>query len=454
MGTDIIVLAAGEGTRMKSSLTKVLHCVGGMPMLGHVIATAKSIGANRLAAVVGPDADAVETFLAKNAPTADIFVQRERLGTGHAVMAAKPFYSKENNASIVLYGDTPLVRGETILQITKLLEGDADLVVLGFEPKVPTGYGRLLMDGDQLTAIREEKDATEQEREVGLCNAGAMGFGPGVLGALLDSLTSDNAQGEYYLTDCVEHARAAGLSVKIVKGDIADAAGVNSRSQLADVEAMFQARCRVSAMANGVTLVAPETVFFSFDTTLSNDVTVEPNVVFGPGVNVETGATIKAFSHLEGAKVGAGATVGPYARLRPGTNLLENTKVGNFVEIKSAIVEKGSKINHLTYIGDANIGAGVNIGAGTVTCNYDGFGKHKTTIGDSAFIGSGSLLVAPLEIGVDAYVATGSVITESVEEGALAFGRARQINKQGRGARLKTELQAAKEEAAQQKSKS
>lgn len=438
---------------MKSSLTKVLHCVGGMPMLGHVVATAKSIGASRLAAVVGPKAEQVETFLGQNASTAEIFVQRERLGTGHAVMAAKPFYSKENNANVVLYGDTPLVRSATILQIMKLLEGDADLVVLGFEPDVPTGYGRLLMEGDQLTAIREEKDASEQERKVGLCNAGAMGFGPGVLGTLLDSLTSDNAQGEYYLTDCVEHARAADLSVQVVKGDIADAAGVNSRAQLADVESMFQARCRESAMVDGVTLIAPETVFFSHDTVLSNDVTVEPNVVFGPGVTVESGAIIKAFSHLEGAKVGAGATVGPYARLRPGTDLHDNTKVGNFVEVKATTVEKGSKINHLSYVGDTHVGAGVNIGAGTVTCNYDGFGKHKTIIGDGAFIGSGSLLVAPLEIGNNAYIATGSVITKSIEDGALAFGRARQTNKEGRGAQLKAELKAAKEAAAKQKLK-
>lgn len=436
---------------MKSSLTKVLHCVGGMPMLGHVIATAKSVGASRLAAVVGPNADAVESFFAKNASAADIFVQAERLGTGHAVMSAKPFYSKENNANIVLYGDTPLIRSETILEIMGLLEGDADLVVLGFEPKEPKGYGRLLMDGDQLEAIREEKDATDDERKVGLCNAGAMGFGAGVLGGLLDSLSDDNAQSEYYLTDCVEHARAAGLSVQVVKGDIADAAGVNSRAQLADIEAMFQTRKREDAMANGVTLVAPETVFFSHDTLLSNDVTVEPNVVFGPGVTVESGAVIKAFSHLEGAKVGANALVGPYARLRPGTDLRENTKVGNFVEVKSAIVAKGSKINHLTYIGDTVIGTGVNIGAGTVTCNYDGFGKHKTTIGDGVFIGSGSLLVAPVKIGNDAYIATGSVITESVEDGALAFGRARQTNKQGRGAELKSQLKAAKEAAALKK---
>lgn len=436
---------------MKSSLTKVLHGVGGMPMLGHVVATANSVGASRLAAVVGPKAEAVESFLAKNAPTAEVFVQTERLGTGHAVMSSKSFYSKENNANIVLYGDTPLIRSETILQISELLEGEADLVVLGFEPDVPTGYGRLLMNGDQLTAIREEKDATDSERKVGLCNAGAMGFGAGVLGKLLDSLTDDNAQGEYYLTDCVEHARAAGLSVRVVKGDIADAAGVNSRSQLADVEAMFQTRRRIEAMTNGVTLVAPETVFFSYDTVLANDVTVEPNVVFGPGVSVASGATIKAFSHLEGAKVGSGALVGPYARLRPGTDLRENTKVGNFVEVKASVVKKGSKINHLTYVGDAVIGAGVNIGACTVTCNYDGFGKHKTIIGDGAFIGSGSLLVAPVEIGSDAYIATGSVITKSVQDGALAFGRARQISKEGRGAKLKSELKAAKEAAAVQK---
>lgn len=447
MSTDLIVLAAGEGTRMKSSLTKVLHSVGGMPMLGHVLETAASIGAKRIATVVGPNAVAVEAYLGANAPSSEVFVQTERLGTGHAVMAAKPFYTKEKNINIVLYGDTPLIQPSTLSQMTALLEGDTDLVVLGFEPEVPTGYGRLLMSGDELVAIREEKDASDEERKVGLCNAGAMGFGAGVLDKLLELLTNDNAQSEYYLTDCVEHARAVGLSVRIVKGDISDAAGVNSRGQLAEVEAMFQSRKRTEAMTNGVTLVAPETVFFSYDTVLYNDVIVEPNVVFGPGVTVQSGAIIKAFSHLEGAKVGVGALVGPYARLRPGTDLREGSKVGNFVEVKSAIVEKGSKINHLTYVGDARLGEGVNIGAGTVTCNYDGFGKHKTIIGDGAFIGSGSLLVAPLEIGNNAYIATGSVITEPVPDGALAFGRSRQTTKEGRGAQLKNELKAAKEAA-------
>ena len=445
MSTDIIVLAAGEGTRMRSATPKVLHHIAGRAMLGHVLATVAQIGTKRVAVVVGPKAVAVEAYLAKTAPNVQLYVQEQRLGTGHAVMAAKPFYSQENNACLVLYGDTPLISKETLGQMETLLAGEADVVVLGFEPDDPHGYGRLLLKGDELIAIREEKDASDQERKVGLCNAGAMGFGPGILGKLLEKLGNDNSQGEYYLTDCVELAHQSGLSVQVVTGSNADAAGVNSKAQLAGVEAMFQARMRQQMLDAGVTLQAPETVFFSFDTKIEADVVVEPNVVFAPGVQVQTGAIIRAFSHLEGALVGANAMIGPYARLRPGTDLAENTKVGNFVEIKASRIEKGSKINHLSYIGDSQIGVGVNVGAGTVTCNYDGFLKHKTVIGDGVFVGSGSLLVAPLNLGDDAYVATGSVITQDVPSGSLAFGRARQTNKDGRGAALKAALKAKKE---------
>ena len=444
---DIIVLAAGEGTRMKSATPKVLHSVGGLPMLEHVLRSTKAFGAESTAVVIGPNVPAVEDFLKEHPAPIEIFVQAERLGTGHATMAASKFLADSKNSNIVLFGDTPLIRPQTLDQIKSLLVGDADLVVQGFEPDNPTGYGRLLVKDGQLTAIREEKDATDTERKIGLCNAGAMGFAPGILSKLLNLLKNDNAQGEYYLTDCVELAQAQGLSVNVVKGDAADAAGINSRAQLAAVEAIFQQRMRQQAMANGVTLLAPKTVHFCYDTELEADVTIEPNVVFGPKVTVKSGAVIKAFSHLEGAVIGEDAIIGPFARLRPGTELGAKTKVGNFVEIKGATIEKGSKINHLSYIGDAHIAPGVNVGAGTVTCNYDGFGKHRTTIGADSFIGSGSLLVAPLEIGSNAYVATGSVITENVPSDALAFGRARQTNKDGRGAKLKDELRAAKERA-------
>lgn len=448
---DIIVLAAGEGTRMKSATPKVLHSVGGLPMLEHVLRSAKAFGTENTAVVIGPNVPAVEDFLKQYPAPIDIFVQAERLGTGHATMAASKFFADGKNANIVLFGDTPLIRPQTLDHFKSLLDGDADLVVQGFEPDNPTGYGRLLVNDGQLTAIREEKDATDTERKIGLCNAGAMGFAPGILNKLLSLLTNDNAQGEYYLTDCVELAHSQGLTVRVVKGDAADAAGINSRAQLAAVEAIFQQRMRQQALANGVTLFAPETVHFCYDTELEADVTIEPNVVFGPKVTVKSGAVIKAFSHLEGAVIGEDAIIGPFARLRPGTELGAKTKVGNFVEIKGAAIETGSKINHLSYIGDAHIAPGVNVGAGTVTCNYDGFGKHRTTIGADSFIGSGSLLVAPLDIGSNAYVATGSVITENVPSDALAFGRARQTNKDGRGAKLKNELRAAKERASKAK---
>lgn len=448
---DIIVLAAGEGTRMKSATPKVLHSVGGLPLLEHVLRAAQVFGAERTSVVIGPNVPKVESFLKQRPTPIETFVQTERLGTGHATMAAATFFADGRNSNIVLFGDTPLIRPQTLDRIRSLLEADADLVVQGFEPDDPTGYGRLLVEDGQLTAIREEKDATDGERKIGLCNAGTMGFGPGILNKLLNSLTNKNAQGEYYLTDCVELARAQGLSVRVVKGDAADAAGINSRAQLAAVEAIFQQRMRQQAMADGVTLMAPETVHFCYDTKLEADVTVEPNVVFGPKVTVRSGAVIKAFSHLEGAIIGEDAIIGPYARLRPGTDLGANTKVGNFVEIKGATVEEGSKINHLSYVGDAHIGAGVNIGAGTVTCNYDGFGKHRTTIGAHSFIGSGSLLVAPLDVGFNAYIATGSVITENVPSDALAFGRSRQTNKAGRGAELKDRLRAAKQKALESK---
>ncbi len=450
-GVDIIILAAGEGTRMKSATPKVLHPVGGMPMLGHVLNSGRAFGASRMAVVIGPNAPQVTAYLERQPSAVDTYVQTERLGTGHAVQAADKFYADVNHCNIVLFGDTPLIRPQTLDRIKALLEGNADLVVLGFEPQNPTGYGRLLTEQGELIAIREEKDASETERKISLCNAGAMGFAPGVLDKLLASLTNQNAQNEYYLTDCVELARAQGLSVQIVKGDVVDAAGVNSRAQLADVEAMFQDRMRRQAMENGVTLTAPDTIYFAHDTEIEPDVTLEPNVVFGPKVQIMRGATIKAFSHIEGAVIGENAIVGPFARLRPGTDLGPDTKVGNFVEVKAAIVGKGSKINHLSYIGDARIGASVNIGAGAVTCNYDGFLKHTTTLGDGSFIGSGSLLVAPVEIGANAYVATGSVITQDVPADALAFGRARQTNKDGRGASLKENLRAAKAEASKRK---
>lgn len=436
-GFTAIILAAGEGTRMRSALPKVLHPVGGLPMLGHVARAASAAGAARIATVVGPGRSDVTELVRRLAGDCVSFEQVERLGTGHAVRMAKPAFAGQGQPTIVLFADNPLMRPETLGAVVARLQAGADMVVVGFEPDLPHGYGRLLMDGDRLSAIREEKDASADERAVRLCNSGVMGFGAGVLDRLIDRIENRNAKGEFYLTDAVELANADGLRVEVEMADPREVAGVNDRAQLAHAERIFQEFKREEIMAGGVTLAAPETVFFSYDTEIAPDVTIEPNVVFGPGVKIESGAVIHAFCHIEGAHVGPKASVGPFARLRPDAVLAEGAKVGNFVEVKKANIGPGAKVNHLTYIGDADIGAGANIGAGTITCNYDGLNKHRTIIGAGAFVGSNSSLVAPVAIGEGAYVGSGSVITHDVAPGALGVARARQSpDKPGFGARM------------------
>lgn len=424
-----IVLAAGEGTRMRSDRPKVLHEVANRSMLGHVLETVMAAGATRIAVVVGPDSDRVSQEAARHA-NVEIFIQRERLGTGHAVLSAREALARKDDDVIVVYADTPLVSPDTLAQLREPLRKDAAVVSLGFEARDPTGYGRLIMSGDDLIDIREHKDASDEERAITLCNGGLMALRGDVALAILEKIGKENAKGEYYLTDAVALARAAGHQAAVVVVPEAEVHGVNDRSQLADAERMIQERLRQAAMLSGVTMVAPETVFLSYDTRLGRDVIIEPHVVFGPGVVVERGAVIHSFSHLEGAHIQLGAAVGPFARLRPGASIGEKAKVGNFVEIKNSVLGTGSKVGHLTYLGDATIGAEVNIGAGTITCNYDGFGKYRTEIGQGAFIGSNSSLVAPVTIGAGAFVGSGSVITDNVPGEALALGRGRQVNKE------------------------
>lgn len=443
-----IILAAGLGTRMKSARPKVMHEIGNLSLVGHVLKTVSAASVERIAVVVGPDMPDLVSEVGKRAPRASCHEQVERLGTAHAALAARDAVAPVPDQVFVLFGDTPLVRPETIERIGAKLSDGADLVVLGFRAANPFGYGRLLEEGGNLVAIREEKDASEAERQVTFCNSGIMGFSGARFLEILDAIGNDNANSEFYLTDAVEVARRLGLSVASETADEAEVQGINTRAQLARVEADFQSRMRQEAMDGGVTLVAPETVFFSHDTVLASDVVVEPNVVFGPGVNVARGAVVRAFSHLEQARVGEGATLGPYARLRPGAEIGNGAHVGNFVEVKNAVVGEGAKVNHLTYVGDARIGARSNIGAGTITCNYDGFLKHLTEIGEDVFVGSNSTLVAPLKVGDGAYLAAGGTVTQDVPADALVIGRARQAIKEGRAGQLKARFRRAKEEKA------
>ena len=432
-----IVLAAGEGTRMKSARPKVLHEIGGLPMLAHVLGAVAEAGAQAVAVVIGPDREDVAEAARQAAPAARIFVQRERLGTAHAVLAAKEALAGGYDDVLVLFADTPLVTPATLSRLRGALAEGAALAALGFEPDDPAGYGRLLVEGGELVAIREHKDASEAERKVGLCNAGLMALAGQNALSLLEAIGNANVQKEFYLTDAVEVARKAGRKAVHVLAASEDVMGVNDRVQLAAAEAVFQTRMREKAMRDGATLMAPESVFFSADTKTGRDVVIEPHVVFGRGCTIEDNAVIHAFSHLEGAHVRMGATVGPFARLRPGADLGRDAKVGNFVEIKSALVGEGAKISHLTYIGDASIGAGANIGAGTITCNYDGYNKFKTEIGAGAFVGSNSSLVAPVKIGDGAYIGSGSVITKDVPADSLALARAQQAEKPGWAARFR-----------------
>jgi len=443
MPTALIILAAGQGTRMKSDRPKVLHEVAGAPLLVHALAAGTALAPDRVVVVAGHGAEAVQAAALDVDPEVQIAVQSEQLGTAHAVAQAAAALDGFRGDAIVLYGDTPFIRPETLQAMAEARSRHA-VVVLGFEPAEPGRYGRLVMDGDTLERIVEYKDANAAEREIGLCNSGVIAADCGQLMALISEIGNDNAAGEYYLTDTVALARARGLSAGVVICDEAETLGVNSRADLARAEATFQTRARAEAMENGVTLTAPETVFFAQDTVVGRDALIEPNVIFGPGVTVESGARIRAFSHLEGCHVSRGAIVGPFARLRPGAELSEGVRIGNFVEVKNAQIAEGAKVNHLSYIGDATIGEAANIGAGTVTCNYDGIFKHRTEIGAHAFIGSDTMLVAPVRIGAGAMTAAGSVITSDVPDGALALGRARQENKPGLARKLFDRLRAEK----------
>lgn len=425
---------------MRSSRPKVLHEIGGRPLLAHVLGAVQAAGADAVAVVVGPGHDAVASAARAVVPGAEIFVQADRLGTAHAVRQAAPAIARGYATVLVAFADTPLVRPETLIRLIAATGPDIAVAVLGFYPADPMGYGRLLIRDGTLAAIREDKDASPAERQVGFCNAGLMALRGDCALAILESIGNANAKGEFYLTDAVAIAAAEGLRAIALEADEDEVRGINTRAQLAEGEAALQRRLREAALEAGVSLVAPETVHLAADTRFGSDVVVEPYVVFGPGVVVDDGAVIHAFSHLEGAHVGRGASVGPYARLRPGTRLGEKVRVGNFVELKAAEFGAGAKANHLSYVGDASVGAGANIGAGTITCNYDGFAKHRTVIGAGAFVGSNSSLVAPVRLGDGAYVASGSVITEDVPADALAIGRRRQVTKEGWAQRLRARL--------------
>lgn len=433
-----IVLAAGEGTRMRSAYSKVLHTVAGRSLLGHVLGAVAEFGATSTAIVIGPGQDAVAAEAKKIAPRAACFVQRERRGTAHAVLTAKSAIEPGLDDIVILYGDTPLIRPATLRRLRAPLAAGAAVAVAAFQPSNPSGYGRLIVEGDDLIAIREHADASESEQVIGLCNGGIMAFAGNTALSILEQIGNQNHKGEFYLTDAVTIARSMKLRAVAVEVEEDDVRGINTKKELAEAEAVAQQRLRKAALDAGVTLVAPDTVFLSADTRLGKDVVVEPYVVFGEKVVVEDGAVIHAFCYLAGAHIGKGVSLGPFARLRPGVKLGEGARIGNFVEVKESTFGAGAKANHLSYIGDTSVGDGANIGAGTITCNYDGNAKHRTEIGKAAFIGSNSALVAPVAIGDGAYVGSGSVITADVPPDSLAVGRARQVIKEGWASRLRT----------------
>ncbi|WP_423206374.1 bifunctional UDP-N-acetylglucosamine diphosphorylase/glucosamine-1-phosphate N-acetyltransferase GlmU [Paracoccus yeei] len=429
----LIVLAAGQGSRMQSDLPKVLHRLGGVPLVGHALAAGRTLEPERVVVVAGHGAAQVEKAVRKLEPEATIALQSEQLGTGHAVLQALPLLDGFEGRVIVLYGDTPFIGADTL---AALASHTADVVVLGFEAADPGRYGRLVTGPEGLERIVEWKDADEATRAIRLVNSGVLAADAGLLRDVLPRLGNRNASGEYYLTDIPALARAAGRRVEVVTCDEDETLGINTRAELAAAEAAFQARARARALDDGVTLTDPATVWFALDTVIGRDAIIGPNVVLGPGVTIESGAEILAFCHLEGCHISAGATVGPFARLRPGAELGGDVHVGNFVEIKNSVLDEGVKVGHLTYLGDTHVGERTNIGAGTVTCNYDGVGKHRTEIGPHAFIGSDTMLVAPVRVGARAVTGSGSVITEDIPDDAMAIGRARQVTKPGLGARL------------------
>ena len=443
MQVCVIVLAAGMGTRMNSDLPKVLHPLAGVPMLHHALSAARSLEPSRVVVVTGHEAEAVAKSTHAFDEAYETVIQDPQLGTAHAVAQAAALLAQAEGEAIVLYGDTPFVRPETL---TTMLEARAThaVVVLGFEAADPGRYGRLIVQGDQLAQIVEYKDATDAQRALTLCNSGVVCAQSRTLFDLVAKVGNANAAGEYYLTDIIALARAQGLSVGYVTCPEAETLGINTRHQLAAAETAFQTRARFDALENGVTLTAPDTVYFALDTWVGRDATIGPHVVFGPAVTVESGAEVKGFCHLEGCHISRGAKVGPFARLRPGAELAEDVHVGNFVEIKNSVLDEGVKVGHLTYLGDAHVGEFTNIGAGTVTCNYDGVMKHHTKIGKGVFIGSATMLVAPVSLGDGSMTGSGSVITQNVPAGALALGRASQVNKPGLAVRLFERLKAIK----------
>ena len=427
--TLAVILAAGKGTRMRSGTPKVLHKVGGLAMVDHVLAAAREAGVPKAALVVGGDAAWAE---ARRSDTVSLHVQAEQKGTAHAVLSAREAFAMDVDAVVVLYGDNPLVTAATIDRMLERVLGGADLAVLAFRTDAPTGYGRLLLDeAGRVEAIREERDASDEERAITLCNSGVMAIRAGAALEALEAIDADNAKGEYYLTDLVALGAERGFNMVWEEAPFAEVMGCNDRAQLAEAEAEFQRRARLAALETA-TLIAPETVYFSHDTVVGEDVTIEPHVVFGTGVAIGDGARVLAFTHLTDTIVSPGASVGPFARSRGGTSIGPGSKIGNFVELKNAALATGVKISHLSYVGDAGVGAEANIGAGTITCNYDGVNKHRTEIGEGAFIGSNSALVAPVSIGEGAFVGSGSGITEDVPAHALAIARGRQATKPDR----------------------
>jgi bifunctional UDP-N-acetylglucosamine pyrophosphorylase/glucosamine-1-phosphate N-acetyltransferase len=423
----VVILAAGQGMRMRSDTHKVLHPIASRPLLLHLLDRVDALGADKRVVVVGKGRDQVEVAL--NGRDVTVAHQAEQKGTGHAVQQAASALNEYDGAVLILYGDTPFVEADTLRRMIDRLDGEGGpgVVVLASTPSDPAKYGRIILgEGDRIAKMVEFRDATEEERAIRLCNSGMMAVRSADLFRWLDNVGNDNAANEYYLPDIVNIAAAEGREAVVIEGDPYEAAGVNSRAELAHLELEWQRRRREQALDEGATLIDPESVWFAYDTKLGRDVTVEPHVVFGPGVEVADGAVIKAFSHIEGAIVGMKASIGPFARIRPGTRLADRTKVGNFVELKKAEVGEGAKVNHLSYVGDAEIGGGANIGAGTITCNYDGFGKYRTVIGAGAFIGSNTALVAPVTIGDGAVIGAGSVITEDVEADSLAVERSEQ----------------------------
>lgn len=440
-----VILAAGDSTRMKSSISKVLHPIANRPMIAHVMEAIARADVSTAALVVGRDADEVAAAARVDGIEVESYIQKERLGTGHAVLAARGAIARGYDDILVAYGDVPLISDGPLRAARQGLAEGNDVVVIGFHTDRPTGYGRLIVRDGELIAIREEKDATDAERAITWCNSGLMAINGRKALDLLDRIGNGNIKREYYLTDLVEIVRSLGGHATAVDAPEVEMTGCNNRAELAVIERLWQERRRHELMISGVTMIAPETVFLSYDTVIGQDALIEPNVVLGPRVVIESGAVIHAFSYFEGAHIGADAEVGPFARLRPGADLGPGSKVGNFCEVKNGKIGDGAKVNHLTYIGDAFVGPGSNIGAGAITCNYDGVNKHETHIGAGSFIGSNSSLVAPVRIGKNAYVASGSVITEDVPDDALAFGRARQEVKPERAKAIRARSLALKE---------